>query len=182
MKSVSKKAKKTRALRDWRGFTLIEVMISTALTLLVMSQVVMAMISSQRMLEATFADMELSLQSRALREKLLFNITDDGGLMNACQSELLLVNGNKNKGDGISFKSKRGPKNRVLLGGKKKLTADLNRKENWLECGTMVFQGTNVFGLYMTNGTIEVNLDVVIPIANRRYQQQNLIKAQIMNE
>ena len=176
------KIHKTSLARDWRGFTLIEVMISTALTLLVLSQVVMAMISSQRMLEATFADMELSLQSRVLREKLLYNITDNGGLMNVCQSELLLVNGNKNKGDGISFKSSRGPKNRLLLGNNKKLIADQNRRNNWLDCGTMVFQGTNVFGLYMTNGTIEVNLDVVIPISNRRYQQQNLMRAQIMNE
>lgn len=168
--------------RDRRGFTLIEVMISTALTMVVMSQIMMAMISSQRMLEATYADMELSLQSRALREKLLYNINEDGGLMNACQSELSLVNGNKNKGDGINFKSKKGPKNRVQLGGKKKLVADLHRGGNWLECGPMTFQGTNVFGLYMTNGTIEVNLDVVIPISSRRYQQQNLIKSQIMNQ
>jgi prepilin-type N-terminal cleavage/methylation domain-containing protein len=171
-----------RVSRDRRGFTLIEVMIATALTMVVMSQVMMAMISAQRMLEATFADMELSLQSRVLREKLLYNINEDGGLMNACQSELSLVNGNKNKGDGISFNAKKGKKNRLILGGKKKLVADLNRSDNWLECGAMMFQGTNVFGLYMTNGTIEVNLDVVIPISSRKYQQQNLIKAQIMNE
>ena len=171
-----------RMSRDRRGFTLIEVMISTALAMVVMSQIMMAMISSQRMLEATFVDMELSLQSRALREKLLYNINEDGGLMNVCQSELALVKGNKNKGDGISFKSKKGKKNQLLLGGKKKLVADLGRSGNWLEGGTMMFQGTNVFGLYMTNGTIEVNLDMVIPIASRRYQQQNLIKAQIMNE
>jgi prepilin-type N-terminal cleavage/methylation domain-containing protein len=168
--------------RDRRGFTLPEVMISTALALVITSQVVMAVISSQRMLEVTFADMELSLQSRALREKLLYNVNEDGGLMNVSQSELLLVNGNNNKGDGISFKPKKGKKNRIVLGSNKKLDADLNRKEKWLGGGTMLFQGTNVFGLYMTNGTIEVNLDVVIPISNRRYEQRNIVKAQIMNE
>lgn len=182
MKRSSTQESNRRQARYRRGFTLIEVMVSTALTLVVMTQVVMAIISCQRMLEATFADMELSLQSRALREKLLYNINEDGGLMNACQSEVSLVNGNNNKGDGISFKPNKGKKNRLLMGGKKKLVADLNRHEKWLECGTMVFQGTNVFGLYMTNGTIEVNLDVVIPISNRRYQQQNMVKAQIMNE
>jgi len=184
VKRSSKQESNRCRTRYRRGFTLIEVMVSTALTLVVMTQVVMAIISCQRMLEATFADMELSLQSRALREKLLYNINEDGGLMNVCQSEVSLVNGNgnNNKGDGISFKPTKGKKNRLMMGGKKKLVADLNRHEKWLDCGTMVFQGTNVFGLYMTNGTIEVNLDVVIPISNRRYQQQNMVKAQIMNE
>ena len=170
------------ASSDRRGYTLVEVMFSTALSVLVMSQVVTAMISSQRMIEATFADMQLSLQSRALREKLLYNINDDGGLMNACQSELSLVNGNKNKGTGVVFKPHKGTKNKVMMGTKKKIVADLNRSEHWLECGTMVFEGTNVFGLNMTNGTIEVNLDVAIPISNRKYQQRNLVTSQIMNQ
>lgn len=150
--------------------------------MVVMSQVAVALVASQRMFEATFADIELSLQSRALREKLLYNINEDGGLMNASQTDLSLVNGNKNKGTGLIFKPKKGPKNKVQMGGNKRLVADLIRKEKWLECGTMVFQGNEVFGLITSNGTIEVNLDVAIPISNRKYEQRNLVKALIMNE
>lgn len=164
------------------GYTLTELLVATAVTSLVMSQIAVALITSQRMFESTLADMELSLQSRALREKLLFSINDEGGLMSACQSDLSLVNGNKNKGSGLVFKPKKGQKNKVAMGVKKRLVADSMKKNAWLDCGTMVFEGTNVFGLFMTNGVIEVNVDVAIPIAKRKYRQQNLVKAQIMNE
>lgn len=177
-----KRGEKGERSRGRRGFTLTEMMIASALTTVVMSQVGMALISAQRMFEATFADVELSLQSRALREKLLFGINDDGGLMNARQTDLSLVNGVDSQGTGISFVPIKGLKNKVVLNDEKRLVADLGRTERWLECGTMVFQGTNVFGLFMTNGTIEVNLDVAIAIANRRYVQRNRVQAQIMNE
>ncbi len=168
--------------RGRRGFTLTELMVASALTTLVMSQVGMALVSAQRMFESTFADIELSLQSRMLREKLLFSINDDGGLMNARQTDLSLVNGIENQGTGISFMPVKGAKNRVVLNEEKRLGADLIRSERWLECGTMVLQSTNVFSLVMTNGTINIDLDVAIAIANRRYVQRNQVKAQIMNE
>lgn len=164
------------------GYTMTELLVATAVTSLVMSQIAVALVTSQRMFESTMADMELALQSRALREKLLFSINDEGGLMNACQTDLTLVDGNKNKGSGLVFKPKKGQKNKVVLGGKKRLVADSMKKNAWLDCGMMVFEGTNVFGLYMTNGVIEVNVDVALPVAQRKYRQQSLVKAQIMNE
>jgi len=163
------------------GFTLTEVLLATAVTSVVFSQIVVALVSSQRMYEATIADVELSLQSRALREKLLFSINEDGGLMNACQSELEVENPNKGKGNGLKFKPKKGAKNRIALNSKKKLKADKG-KENWLTCGALVFQGTNVFSVVASNGTIRADLDMAILIGNRTYGQQQVIEAQIMNE
>lgn len=171
--------KNTRGCED--GFTLTEVLVATAITSVVFSQIVVALVSSQRMYEATIADVELSLRSRALREKLLFNINEDGGLMNACQTELEVENPNKGKGNGLTFKPNKGSKNRIALNNKKKLKAD-NGKENWLTCGPLVFQGTNVFSVVATNGTIQADLNMAILIGKRTYGQQQLIQAQIMNE
>lgn len=168
-------------VRGRRGFTLTEVMISTALTAVIISQTVIALVSSQRVLEATIADVELSVQTRALREKLLFDVNEDGGLMNASQSDLKFLNENKGWGDGIEYKPKKGAKNRLTFGTKKKLVAD-HGKARWLDCGTMLFKETAVFGNCLTSGVIRVNLDVVLPVGSRSYSQRHIVESQIMNE
>lgn len=163
------------------GFTLPEVLMATALTAVIASQVVVALVSSQRVLEATIADVELSLQTRALREKLLFDVNEDGGLMSAGLSDLKFLNENKGWGDGIEFKPKKGAKNKLTFGAKKKLVA-ASAKDRWLDGGTMEFKKTEVFGNSLTNGMIRVNLDVVLPIGSRSYSQQHVVESQIMNE
>lgn len=182
---------KTGDCRGRCGSTLLELLIASALTAVVLSQVGLALISSMRMFESTFADIELSLQSRALREKLLYRLTSDGGLMNACQKDLKLVHeaNGSGTGSGITFMSftpdantgkNHGRKNTVELSAANKLVADETLTATWLECGAMVFQGDNIF--CVTNGTVEVTLDVAIPVSNRKYVQRSLVKAQIMNE
>lgn len=165
-----------------RGFTLTELLFSTALTGLIMSQVVVVLVSSQRVIEATMADVELSIQTHELREKLLFSVNDEGGLMDACKSELSFENENKKWGNGVVFKPQKGKKNRVVLGADKRLVADSAKHDKWLACGTMIFQGTNVFCNAVTGGVIRVNMDVAIQIGNRTYRQQHLTDSQIMNE
>lgn len=55
-----------------KGFTLAEVMISVAVTTIVLAAVMSSFISTHRMLKTAMTDSELSLATRELREKLLF--------------------------------------------------------------------------------------------------------------
>ena len=173
--------RKIKCSRRRAGFTLTEILISTALTTVIATQAVIALVSSQRVLEATIADVELSIQTRALREKLLFGVNEDGGLMNTSQADLKFLNENKGWGDGIEFKPKKGAKNRLTFGAKKKIVAD-KAKSKWLDCGTMIFKKTEVFGNSLSNGMIRVNIDVEIPIGSRSYSQQHVLQTQLMNE
>ena len=168
--------------RRRRGFTLTEVLFSTALTGLILSQAVVALVSSQRVIEATLADVELSIQTHELREKLFYNINDDGGLMDVCESALSFENENKHWGNGVVFTPKKGKKNRVALGSDKRLAADSEKGNKWLTCGTMAFQGTNVFCNAVTGGIIRVNMDLSLQIGTRTYRQQHLTDSQIRNE
>ena len=170
--------------RGRHAFTMTELMMATALTALVLSQTGMALLSCLRMFEATVADMELSLQSRALREKLLYHIYTDGGLMSACQSGLVLVNATGSSGKGVTFKPVNGQQNTVTLDSTKKLVANRNMDTKWLNCGTALFQGTNVFSFSSSTGTVDtvdVTLDMAITIATRKYVQRSLVKVQVMN-
>lgn len=171
----------TKAAGRRAGFSLTEVLLATAITTLVASQTVVALVSSQRLLEATIADVELSLQTRTLREKLLFSINEEGGLMNTSLADLRFLNEKKGWGDGLEFKPKNGAKNRLTFGSKKKIVAD-RTKDKWLDCGTMVFKKTAVFGNSLSNGMIRVNIDVEIPVGSRSYSQQHVVQTQLMNE
>jgi len=161
------------------GFTLTEVVLSTALSGLIVSQVATTLISSQRLMEATMADVELSIQTRELREKLFYDINDDGGLMEANDGSLTFKS--NGGGDSLSFRPKRGGANRVALGSNKRLKADNQKADRWLECGTMFFQGTNLFANAMTNLAIQVNVNVAISVRTRTYTQQHLFQTKVMN-
>jgi len=172
-----------RRKRRRDGFTLTELMISTALTAVILPQIVIALISSQRLFEETVADLELTLQSRVLREKLLFNIVpEEGGLMNASLSELSVENETKGWGKGLKFKPKKGASNRLALGGNKKLSA-ARGKTKWIEGGIPVFQTDQIFQIVSNNtGTVLINLDLAIRVSTRKYEQQNQAQVQIVNE
>lgn len=58
-----------------RGFTLVEMMISTAIGAVVLATVMSAFLTSQRMLRTAMCETELSLAMRELREKLLFRVS-----------------------------------------------------------------------------------------------------------
>jgi len=161
------------------GFTLVEVLVSTALTAVVMSQVAVVLVSSQRIMEATMADVELSIQSHELREKLFYDVYDDGGLMDACKADLDFSK--KGGADSVTFKPKKGQKNKVGVGANKRLAASNQKKDKWLECGTMVFQSTNVFDYVATSGVVRVNMDLAILIGSRTYKQQHRMQTVIMN-
>lgn len=64
-----------RVFRLRRGFTLLELMISSVIAIVVLTAVVSTFITSQRMLRTAMCEAELSLAMRALREKLLFRVS-----------------------------------------------------------------------------------------------------------
>ena len=64
-----------RAVRDRRGgFTLMEMMVATFITVLVMGGVCSFVLGAHRLVLGAYAEAELSIQLRFLREKLLFHV------------------------------------------------------------------------------------------------------------
>lgn len=167
-----------------QGFTLPEVLLATAIMTIVMAQAATTLVASHRLLEATAADIELTFQTRALREKLLYDISEgEGGLMNACLDELTIQNKNpKGKGNGLRFKPKRGGgNNRLEVGSNKKIKADRG-KAGWLSRTPLVFQTETIFeSVTNDNGMVILNLDLALLIADRTYTQRNQTVVQIMN-
>ncbi|MFO7937806.1 MAG: prepilin-type N-terminal cleavage/methylation domain-containing protein [Kiritimatiellia bacterium] len=166
------------------GFTLIETLIASSITVIIFGQICITIVSAQRLLEATFAETHLSLKSREMREKLLFRVNSDGGLMNADQTELIIKEtggGSGRWGKGIQFKPRKGRKNVISLGRNKKLKAEIGNGQRWLSPGTIEFQTEDVFSHNTSNQSIRVNLDLTMPVGDRRYNQQHQIRSQIIN-
>lgn len=69
------------------GFTLVEITVATALSAIMMAATCNFFIGSQRMLKLTLAHAELSLQGRAIRERMLFHagpsVGNSSGLLSA---------------------------------------------------------------------------------------------------
>lgn len=62
-----------------RGFTVVELMVATFIIALVMGGLCTFMVSSHRLVKGAYAEAELSLQLRTLREKLLFHVAPPHG-------------------------------------------------------------------------------------------------------
>jgi prepilin-type N-terminal cleavage/methylation domain-containing protein len=173
-----------------RGFTLVEVLVSTALGGLLLTQVVVTMVVSQRIYAETIADIEMSLQTRVLREKLLYHLdTEGGGLVNACQTgmEVKRRNPGKKTGHGLGMRLKTGPdtakaKN-IGVGQNKKLRIeDEWDGSSWLDSGVVVIRNEDSLFAADSNGVITVNMDLAIETSRRTYVQVQRATAQIMNE
>ena len=54
------------------GFTLVELMVTSAISVLILGAVVSSFVGGIRLLKATFATAEMSLRTRDLRDRLLF--------------------------------------------------------------------------------------------------------------
>ncbi len=59
-----------------RGFTLVEVLVASTISVLVFAQVATLMISSQRALHEIIADVEMTMTARELSEKMLFHLSN----------------------------------------------------------------------------------------------------------
>lgn len=165
-----------------RGYSLVEVLFASFVTTLVLSQTMTVMIACLRVSEATMADVELAVETRLLREKILYDVCEDGGLMNMCYSDLQVSDGGNGWGNSIEYKPKKGAKNKISLGAKKKLVASKSHSDKWLDCGQMVFSDADVFTTAETNGVVRFNMNVSLNFGSRKYSQRHQADAQIMNE
>lgn len=68
------------------GFTLVEVMVASAIGVMALAATITVFIASQRGLQTAMAQIQMAVELRMLREKLLFRVDASGGLMNARQS------------------------------------------------------------------------------------------------
>ena len=167
-----------------RGFTLTEVLFVTALTSLIIAMGIPTLVASIRLFEATAADIELSLRSRSLREKLLYQVDDtatgERGLMGSEFSQLQLPNPNaQGKGRGLRFKPRRGPPNRLAVNNRR-IRADRGN-ESWLSIGRLEFRSEEIFSLDSDPGIVMVSLDLSLQIGSRMYTHQDEMVVQIMN-
>lgn len=168
-----------------QGFTLTETLLVTALTSVILAMGGATLAASIRLFEASVADIELSLRSRALREKLLYQIDDaapdEGGLMNVELSSLQIQNPNaRGKGNGLRFKPKRGQPNRLAMNNRK-ITADRGNAR-WLATGNLEFNSDDIFSpVTSDNGIVVVNLDLSLQIGRRVYIHRDEAVVQIMN-
>lgn len=168
-----------------QGFTLTEVLFVTALTSLIIAMGGPTLVASIRLFEATVADIELALQSRALREKLLYHVDDatpgEGGLMNSEFSQLQIQNPNaQGKGRGLMFKPRRGPPNRLTMNNRR-IRADRGNAR-WLTAGNLRFRSDNVFSpVPSDNGILVVDMGLSLQVGSREYTHQDEAVVQIMN-
>ena len=168
-----------------QGFTLTETLLVTALTSVILAMGGTTLVASARLFEATVADIELSLRSRALREKLLYRVDDTdpsaGGLMNTELSTLQIQNPNaKGKGNTLRFKPRRGQPNRLAMSNKK-IRPDRG-SARWLATGNLEFNSENIFEpVTNDNGIVVLDLDLSLQIGRRTYAQRNKAVVQIMN-
>ena len=92
----------TRAARP--GFTLVETMFASAVSALVLGGVASFMLGAGRMARTAFAEAELSVQTRQLRDKLLFHAMPQGG--GVCWPGLLSARASRSDGDVVEGGSK----------------------------------------------------------------------------
>lgn len=166
------------------GFTIAELLISIALTSIILAQSVTMLIASLQLYQNTIADMELSLRTRAVREKILFNLgAGEDGLINACLTGLTIENPNNNgTGKGLIFKPKTSLLNRLALNDDNKLEATRG-SETWLTQNMPTFQNEDLFWIDpQDNGKLRVTLDLGISISQKIHSQQQQLIVQIMNE
>ncbi len=168
------------------GFTLAEVMVSSAILMMVLTVVLTLFIASQRTLESAMAQVQLSFELRLLREKLLFNINGDGGLMNARFKTVKVNNQSGGWGKTLIYTpaAVSGASANVLTLSDitDKLSADSERSSRWLSSGQIKFESTRPFRGTVQNGELQIDADVNLEIGSRIYNQKQLIRSQLMAE
>lgn len=167
-----------------RGFTLVEVMVASAISLMVLAATVTVFIASQRGLQSAMAQIQTAVELRMLREKLLFRIDESGGLMSARYSTIEVDGGADGWGgtlDFIPFGGGEDDVNTVSWGGEtKKLAATSEFAGGWLSSGQIVLDGGAPFRDSIADGEIHVDANARMSVGGRVYGQRQLIRAQIM--
>lgn len=71
-----------------KGFTLIEVMVASAISVVVLGNIIVLLISSQKLLNSIMGNIELTLKAQELSNKIMFHMfPDHSGLVGAANAE-----------------------------------------------------------------------------------------------
>jgi len=177
--------KKTATSQGMRrnGFTLIEVLIATGISTTVLAMAITVFIAAQRILESAMSQTQIAFELRMLREKLLFRIDDNGGLMSARQSTIDVENAVGGWGDTLRYTPLDGNSENVvrLPDAGQKLEAQNELSDGWLSSGQIRFALGTPFRESLANGEIHVDAAVSIRIGDRIYGQKQRIRSQIMS-
>lgn len=167
-----------------RGFTLVEVMVVSAISLMVLAATITVLVASQRGLQSAMAQIQTAVELRMLREKLLFRIDDSGGLMSARYSTIDVDGGEDGWGGTLRFVPfEEEDENAVSWDGDtKKLSASEALSAGWLSSGQIVLEGGTPFRDSIADGEIHVNANARMNVGGRVYGQRQLIRAQIMSQ
>lgn len=156
------------------GFTLVELVFAIALSAILFGQMAVVLVASQKLLQETMGDMELSLSSRLLREKLLFKINNEGGLLSARKSRApvnapVLV-------PSVTYTPGNASENELTATANVPMfTADRVLSEGWLREGTARLSATDVFS--RSNNTIFVSMELQLTVGGRVYRQGHTLSA-----
>ena len=168
--------------RGRAGFTLVEVMVASAVGVTVLTATVAVFVASQRGLQSAMAQIQTAVELRMLREKLLFRIDESGGLMSARYSTIEVEGGAGGWGSSLSFVPFEGDEENAISwsGETKKLSATDSFSEGWLSSGQIALDGGTPFRGSIADGEIHVDANARMRVGDRVYGQRQLIRAQIM--
>lgn len=151
-----------------------EVVIATAISMVVFGQLAITLVSSQRLLQETMGDMELSIAGRMLREKLLFKINENGGLLSGQKAKIAKVQ--KTPVNVVSYTPYNKSANKVkCLAGSPLFRATEELVDNWLAEGMTRLASDEVFTY--SNNTIFASLDLKMEVGNHVYRQEQNFEA-----
>lgn len=157
------------------GFTLVELVFAIALSAILFGQMAVVLVASQRLLQETMGDMELSLSSRLLREKLLFKINNEGGLLSARKSRAA---GNvlTAPASSVTYTPGNATENELeATANVPMFTAERVLHEGWLREGMARLSSTDVFS--RSNNTIFVSMELQLAVGGRVYRQGHTLRA-----
>lgn len=173
--------KENRSSRSRSGFTLTEVLVATAIISMVVGYVGLALVSAQRIFEETMADTEMALNSRALREKIQFEIVEgEGGLMNARLGGFTLADFSGGKASKLTYRISDDQPNMLSVLDSGILTPSRGTVA-WLSPGPAKFVSKNIFSK-SENDEVCVTADIKLTIGQRSYSHREVIPSQILNE
>ncbi len=164
------------------AFTLAETMVASGIFITVMATTLSVFLGAQRMLESAMAQTQIAFELRMLREKLLFRIDADGGLMSARQSTVALGDASEGWGKSISFMPlDAGQANTVTLpNAPGRLEADHELASSWLGSGQIRLASPRPFQWQRSEGKIEVDANATLVVGGRTYSERQAVCSQIM--
>lgn len=168
---------------------MIEMLVASALMTLLCGLVFPVFVATARVFEGTLADMELAMQGRALREKMLYRVTDDadsGGLSSLTRTNLVFSSGANGIYSIVHFRPVQGgassAPHEVILKANNDGTLSANgTADRWLNGHGAKLANDYLFQ-YVSNSFVRVGLTLGITAASgRTYTKTEMFDAQIVN-